>query len=155
MYVMIIHIIRMILHFLFFNKFIYFLFINFWLRWVFVAARRLSLVVASRGCSSLQCLGFSLRWPLLLRSMGSRCVTLNSCGMRAQQLCHTGLLVLWPVGSSRARDWTSVPCTGRWIPNHCATREVPLHFLKASLNTKIPATIKLTFNLQVLNIVHF
>ena len=31
-----------------------------------------SLVVASGGCSSLRCAGFSLRWLLLLRSMGSR-----------------------------------------------------------------------------------
>ena len=36
--------------FLFFYKFIYFiLFIYFWLHWVFVAARRLSLVAASEG----------------------------------------------------------------------------------------------------------
>ena len=48
------------------------LFIYFWLRWVFVAARRLSLVAASRGYSSLRCAGFSLRWLLLLQSTGSR-----------------------------------------------------------------------------------
>ena len=34
------------------------LFIYFWLRWVFVAALRLSLVVASRGYSLLRCAGF-------------------------------------------------------------------------------------------------
>ena len=43
-----------------------------WLHWVFVAACGLSLVVASRGYSSLQCAGFSLRWLLLLWSTGSR-----------------------------------------------------------------------------------
>ena len=32
-----------------------YLFIYFWLRWVFVAVRRLSLVAMSRGYSSLQC----------------------------------------------------------------------------------------------------
>ena len=53
------------------NKFIY-LFTYFWLRWVFVAACRLSLVAASGGYSSLWCAGFSLRWLLLLQSMGSR-----------------------------------------------------------------------------------
>ena len=37
----------------------------FWLRGIFLAARGLSLVVASGGCSSLQCVGFSLRWPLV------------------------------------------------------------------------------------------
>ena len=29
----------------------------------------------------------------------------------------------WHVGSSRTRARTRVPCTGRQIPNHCATRE--------------------------------
>ena len=63
-----------------------FLFICFylWLRWVFVAALGLSLVVASRGYSSLRCMGFSLRWLLLLRSTGSRCAGFGSCGMQAQ-----------------------------------------------------------------------
>ena len=63
----------------FFNKFIY-LFIYFWLHWVFVAARGLSLVVASRGYSSLQCVGFSLQWLLLLQSTGSRQVGFSNCG---------------------------------------------------------------------------
>ena len=48
---------------MFFNKFIYLF--SFWLRWVFVAARGLSLVVASGGYSSLRCAGFSLRWLLV------------------------------------------------------------------------------------------
>ena len=40
--------------------FIIYLFIYlFWLHWVFVAVHGLSLVVASGGCSSLQCVGFS------------------------------------------------------------------------------------------------
>ena len=55
-----------------------------WLRWVFLAARGLSLVVASRGYSSLRCMGFSLWWLLLLWSMGSRRVDFCSCGTRAQ-----------------------------------------------------------------------
>ena len=46
--------------------------IYFWLRWVFVAACGLSLVAVSGGYSSLRCMGFSLRWLLLLRSTGSR-----------------------------------------------------------------------------------
>ena len=44
----------------YFLKFIY-LFIYFWLRWVFVAARGLSLVAVSGGYSSLRCMGFSLQ----------------------------------------------------------------------------------------------
>ena len=62
---------------------LFILFIYFWLRWVFVAACRLSLVV-SRGYSSLRCAGFSLRWLLLLQSTGSRHAGFSSCGMRAQ-----------------------------------------------------------------------
>ena len=46
--------------------FLIYLFIYFWLRWVFVAVCGLSLVVASGGYSSLRCVGFSLRWLLLL-----------------------------------------------------------------------------------------
>ena len=66
-----------------------YLFIYFWLRWVFVAACRLSLVAASGGYS-LRCAGFSLRWLLLLWSMGSRRAAsevmarrLSSCGARS------------------------------------------------------------------------
>ena len=36
-----------------------------------------------------------------------------------------GLVPLWHVGSSWTRDRTRVPCIDRWIPNHCATRQVP------------------------------
>ena len=63
----------------FFFKFIYFL-----LRWAFAAVRGLSLVVASRVYSLLWCVGFSLRWFLLLQSMGSRCAGFSSCGTWAQ-----------------------------------------------------------------------
>ena len=49
------------------NKFIYF-----WLRWVFAAARGLSLGVESGGYSSLRCASFSLRSLFLLRSTSSR-----------------------------------------------------------------------------------
>ena len=69
--------------FFFFNLFVYLLYL-FWLRWVFVAARGLSLVAASGGCSSLQIAGFSLRWPLLLWSMSSRPAGFSSCCMQPQ-----------------------------------------------------------------------
>ena len=65
----------------FYNEFyFYYLFFYFWLHWVFVAVRGLSLVVVSRGYSSLWCAGFSLWWLLSLQSMGSRCVGFSSCG---------------------------------------------------------------------------
>ena len=38
---------------------------------IFIAAHRVSPVVASRGSCSLQCVGFSLRWLSLLQSVGS------------------------------------------------------------------------------------
>ena len=66
---------------LFFNLFIL---IYFWLHWVFVAAHGLSLAAVSRAYSSLRCEGFSLRWLLLLQSMGSRCTGFSSCGTWAQ-----------------------------------------------------------------------
>ena len=47
---------------------------------VIVAARRLSLVAASGGYSSLWCVGFSLWCLLLLWSTGSRHVGFSSCG---------------------------------------------------------------------------
>ena len=45
--------------------------------------RGLSLVVESEGYSSLRCVGFSLRWLLLLRSTGSRRMGFSSCGSQA------------------------------------------------------------------------
>ena len=46
-----------------------------------------------------------------------------------------GLAVLWRVESSWTRDQTHVPCIGRWILIHCATREVPKqHVLIAAKN---------------------
>ena len=73
----------------FFFLIYFFKFIYFWLPWVFVSVRRLSLVAASGGYSSLRCMGFSLWWLLLLRSTGSRWALecrLSSCGARAQLL---------------------------------------------------------------------
>ena len=66
----------------FINLFIY-LFV-FWLCWVFVAALRVSLVAASGGYSSLQCVSFSLRWLLLLQSTSSRHAGFSSCSTQAQ-----------------------------------------------------------------------
>ena len=113
---------------------------QFWLRWVF-AAHRLSLTVASGGYSSLQRVGFLLPWLLLLQSTGCRHKSFSSCGMQAQQLwltgCRaqaqqlwcTGLVAPRHVGSSRTRAQTCVPCLGRQILNHCATREALDTFL--------------------------
>ena len=126
-----------------FYKFYFIIYLFFWLHWVFVAAHGLSLVAVSGGYSSLPCAGFSLRWLLLLRSMGSRHAGFSSCGMQAQQLwlagCRAQAQQLWRtslvatrhVGSSRTRAQTCVPCIGRRILNRCATREEPVIFLSS------------------------
>ena len=124
----------LVIAFFYIYKFIY-LFIYFQLHWVFIAVCGLSLVAMSGGYSSLWCVGFSLRWLLLLRSTGSRHAGFSSYGTRAQQLWLvgsraqaqqlwlTGLVALRHVGSSRTRARTRVPCIGRQILNHCAIRE--------------------------------
>ena len=66
------------------RKTLFFFLIYFWLCWVFIAACGFSLVAASGGYSSLQCVGFSLQWLLLLWSTGSRHAGFSSCGMWAQ-----------------------------------------------------------------------
>ena len=72
--------------------FLFFLiFKKFWPHWGFVAVHRLSLVVVSGGYSSLQCMGFSSRWLLLLQSTGSRRVGFNSCGTWASVVVARGL----------------------------------------------------------------
>ena len=68
--------------FFFFNFLNFYLF-YFCLCWVFAGVPRLSLFAASGGYSSLWCVGFSLRWLLLLRSTGSRHAGFSSCGTQA------------------------------------------------------------------------
>ena len=80
---------QMFFFFFFLTYFIdLFIFKNLFILFIFgcvgsVAACGLSLVAASGGYSSLQCVGFSLQWLLLLLSMGSRCTGFSSCGSRA------------------------------------------------------------------------
>ena len=85
-----------------------------------------------------------------LAALGLRCCTrafsscgerglLSSCGAQASHrsgfsscraqalgcsLWFTGLVAPQHVGSPQTRDRTHVPCIGRWILNHWATREV-------------------------------
>ena len=64
------------------------------MRWVFVAARGLYLVVASGNYSLLCCAGFSLRWLLLLWSMDSRRAGFGSCGALEFRLSSCGARAL-------------------------------------------------------------
>ena len=69
--------------------------------------------------------------------MDSRCAGFSSCGSRAQllwlagsraqaqQLWCMGLVAPRHMGSSQTRAQTRVPCIGRGVLNHYATREVP------------------------------
>ena len=82
------------------------------LRWVFVAVRGLSLVVAIGDYSLLWCAGFSLRWLLLLRSTGSRCVGFSSCGARASVVVAHGLSCSAVCGIFL--DQGSNPCPLHW-----------------------------------------
>ena len=112
--------------------YIYFLLIYlkkfFWLCWVCVVCG-LSLVVVSVHYSSLWCGGFSLWWLILLWSMGSKCAGFISCGSRALECrlssCGTPVSCSVACGIFPYQGSNPVPCTGRWILNHCTTREAP------------------------------
>ena len=83
------------------------------------------------------CGGFSCCRARALSAWASAVVAhgISSCDLRAQQLwleCstaqaqqlwHMGLVAPRHVGSSWTRARTRVPCIGRQILNHCATRE--------------------------------
>ena len=78
---------------------------------LFVVVRRLLIALASLAAEhGLQTCRLQQLW-------------LVGCRAQAQQLWHTGLVPLRHVGSSRTRARTCVPCIGRQILNHCATRE--------------------------------
>ena len=60
---------------------------------------------------------------------------------QAQQLWLTGLVAPRHVGSSQTRARTHVPCIGRQILNHCATREAPqVPFLMDIWGVQLEAT---------------
>ena len=73
------------------------------------------------------------RGPLFIAVCGSLTIAASRCGAQApdaqapdaqaQQLWLTGPIAPWHVGSSQTRARTRVPCIGRQILNHCATRE--------------------------------
>ena len=54
---------------------------------------------------------------------GLSCCRAQAPDVQAQQLWLTGLVAPQHVGSSQTRARTRVPCIGRQILNHCATRE--------------------------------
>ena len=71
------------------------------------------------------------KWgPLFITVRGPLTIAASRCGAQApdaqaQQLWLTGLVAPRHVGSSQTRARTRVPCIGRQILNHSATREAP------------------------------
>ena len=61
---------------------------------------------------------------------GLSCCGAQAPDAQAQQLWLTGLVAPRHVGSSQTRARTRVPCIGRQILNHCATREAQYSILK-------------------------
>ena len=128
-----------------FNGKIFFLFLNFYLFiLIFIFLSVLGLHCCVRAFSScgkqgllfVVVCGFLIAVTSLVVEHGLQVCGLSSCGTwaqqlwltgsraQAQQLWCTGLVAPQHVGSSRTRDRTRVPCIGRRILNHCATREV-------------------------------
>ena len=108
-----------------------------WVCRVFTAVCGRSPVGVSRGCSPVAVLGLLTEeaaltaegrlpsaWASVVAAFG-----LGSCGLWARQLWCSGLVARGQVGSFWNRDQTRVPCTGRWILNHWATREAAGFFV--------------------------
>ena len=110
-----------------FSFFFFFKFVYFWLGSLFILA--LGLLCCTWTFSSCS------KWGLLFVVVPGLLITVSSLveqrreSVRASVAAACGLSswdtpALWPVESSRTRDWTRVPCTDRRIPAHCTTREV-------------------------------
>jgi hypothetical protein len=75
--------------------------------------------------------GSSFSLGIFVTACGLLISGFSCCGARVlghnglQELCRVGLVALWHVKYSWTRDRIPVPCIGRHILTHCATREVP------------------------------
>ena len=74
------------------------------------------------SCCGARALG---TWASVVVARGLQQLWLAGSRAPAQQLWCTGLVALRHVGSSGARARTRVPCIGKQILNHRATREAP------------------------------
>ena len=103
--------------YIFFLK-IYLFIYCFWLCWVFVVARRVSLVALSGGCSlGMVCRLLSAAVSLIvehgLSGEWASAVVVPGSRAQTQQLWCVGLAAPWTAVSSRARDWTHFSCIDR------------------------------------------
>ena len=120
---------------LFKNSFPFFFFFKVFLKIFFLFLAVLGLRFCARafsscgkeGHSSSRCAGLSLSRPLLLQSTGSR--RAGSVVVAHGPSCSAACGILPDQGSN-----PRVPCIGRQILNHCATREAPFSFLNVWLS---------------------
>ena len=85
-------------------------------------AGSLVIVAVSQGYSSLQCMGFSQQWLLLLQSTGSRHMGFSGCGMGSV----VALPGLWGTGSI-------VGCLGLIAPWHVGSSQTRIEFMLPAL----------------------
>ena len=102
---------------------VWFCFFNyFWLLWVFDTLR--GFLWLQRAGAARHCLH---RPPIMVASvleeLRLQAPKLSSAGSVVVE--HQGSVASWHVESSPTRDGTCVPCTGRQMPRHCATRKAP------------------------------
>ena len=99
-------------------------FIYLWLRWVFVAARGLSLAAASGGFSCCGAGALGVRASVVVaRGLWSAGSVVVAHGLSCSAACG-----IFPDQGSNP-----CPCIGRRILSHCATREVLSTFKKRKL----------------------
>ena len=87
---------------------------------------------AFSGCGKWGPLFIAVRGPLTVAA--SLVAEHRLPDAQAQQLWRTGPAAPRHVGSSQTRARTRVPCIGRQILNHCATREAQLSILYVVLH---------------------
>ena len=119
---------------LFIKTLIKVIFLFIWLSWAFVAALRFSLVVASRGYSSLWSKGFSSWWLLLFQSLGFR---------------YTGsVVVAHGLSCSEARgifpDQGSNPCPPHWQVDFYS-----LHHQRSPIKTFILSQCRILYTVNL------
>ena len=92
---------------------------------------------AFSSCGKRGPLFIAVRGPLFIAVRGPLTIAASRCraqapDAQAQQLWLTGRVAPQHVGSSQTRAQTRVPCIGRQILNHCATKEAPSLLLRVS-----------------------
>ena len=76
-----------------------------------------------------------INWILAVLGLLLLCFGFSSRITCALQLWCSGLTaLLLHVESSRTRNRTCIPCTGRWVPNYGTTWEVPQFFFYYSIS---------------------